>query len=200
MTNKHERLSSFGIDPIFTARWSPRAFTGETIGESELLGLFEAARWAPSSNNSQPWRYVYARRDSAAWPGFLDLLAERNRLWAQQAAALVVLVTKTTHRRQARDDPKPLRTHALDAGASWASLAFQAVHAGWRTRAIGGFDRDRAREVLGVPAGFEVQIAIAIGRQAEAATLPDDFREQERPNQRLPLERIVAEGRFSFTE
>lgn len=200
MTNTQERLAAYEIDPIFTTRWSPRAFTGETIGESELLRLFEAARWAPSSSNSQPWRYVYARKDSAAWPTFLGLLADRNQIWAKNAAALVVLITKTTHRRKAGDAPSPLRNHALDAGASWASLAFQAVHAGWRTRAIGGFDRERAREALGVPAGFEIQIAIAIGRQAEAATLPDDFRAQERPNQRLPLAHIVAEGRFRFAE
>jgi nitroreductase len=194
------RKSEFAIDPIFINRWSPRAFTGEAIDESALFTLFEAARWAPSANNSQPWRFIYALRDSAAWPVFFELLNDNNRRWAANASVLVVLVSKTTHVRSGDTEPSHLRNHSFDSGAAWANLALQALHSGWRTHAIGGFNRERAHEVLGVPEGYSVEVAIAIGRQAEHASLPPDLQEREHPNQRKPIGKFVAEGRFAFTD
>lgn len=194
------RQSEYDIAPQFTGRWSPRAFTGEPIDEATLFSLFEAARWAPSANNSQPWRFVYARNGSPSWPLLFGLLNENNQKWAARASALVVLVSKTTHVRQGETEPSHLRNHSFDSGAAWASLAFQALHAGLRTHAIGGFNRDRAREVLGVPEGYSVEVAIAIGRQAERSSLPPELLEREQPNQRKPLGKLIAEGRFEFAE
>lgn len=194
------RLSEFDIDPIFLDRWSPRAFTGEPIDERSLFTLFEAARWAPSANNSQPWRFIYARNGTEQWPAFLSLLSENNQRWAANASALVVLISKTTQVRRGATEATPLRSHSLDSGAAWASLAFQAVRLGWRTHAIGGFDRDRARAVLDVPQGYNVEVAIAIGRQAESVILPPELRERERPTQRKPLSQFVAHGRFAFED
>ena len=96
------RASDLSIDRLFIDRWSPRAMSGEPIAPSELLALFEAARWAPSSGNSQPWRFLYARRDTEHWPVFLDLLVERNREWCVNASALVVFVSRTAHEVSAR--------------------------------------------------------------------------------------------------
>jgi nitroreductase len=194
------RNAEFGIDPIFTNRWSPRAFTGEAIDERTLFTLFEAARWAPSANNSQPWRFIYCLKDSSKWPDFLGLLSNTNRRWAANASALVVLVSKTTHIRNGDAEPTPLRSHSFDSGAAWALLALQALHSGWRTHAMGGFNRDLAREVLSVPEGYNVEVAIAIGRQAQHGSLPPDLQERERPSQRKPLGKFVAEGRFAFVE
>lgn len=192
------RTPSFPIAPLFVNRWSPRAFSGEAIGEQELFKLFEAARWAPSANNAQPWRFIYALNGSPEWPGIHALLNENNQRWAAKAAALAVLVSKTTHLRRDAAGPTPLRSHSLDAGAAWVSLAFQAELSGWRAHAIGGFDREQARSVLGVPGDFHVEVAIAIGRQADPQSLPEDLRQREAPNQRLPLNEIVAQGRFAF--
>ena len=89
------------IDPLFVDRWSPRAMSGEPISQEELLRLFEAARWAPSSGNSQPWRMLYAHRDSEHWPRFFGLLAEGNKTWCVHAAVLVVFVSQT--RREGSD-------------------------------------------------------------------------------------------------
>jgi nitroreductase len=194
------RNAEFAIDPIFTNRWSPRAFTGEAIDERILFTLFEAARWAPSANNSQPWRFIYCLKDSPKWPAFLGLLSNTNRRWAANASVLVVLVSKTTHIRNGDTEPTPLRSHSFDSGAAWALLALQAQHSGWRTHAMGGFNRDLAREVLSVPEGYDVEVAIAIGRQAEHGSLPPDLQERERPSQRKPLGKFVAEGRFAFVE
>lgn len=194
------RNTEYAIDPIFTDRWSPRAFTGEAIDETTLFTLFEAARWAPSANNSQPWRFIYTLKDSANWPIFFGLLNENNQRWAVNASALVVLVSKTTHVRNGDTEPSPLRNHSFDSGAAWANLALQALHSGWRTHAIGGFNRDKARDALSVPQGYSVEVAIAIGRQAEHTSLPPDLQDREQPNQRKPVGKFVAEGRFAFSE
>jgi nitroreductase len=194
------RNAHFAIDPIFIDRWSPRAFTGEAIDERTLFTLFEAARWAPSANNSQPWRFIYALKDSASWPGFFSLLNENNQRWAVNASVLVVLASKTTHVRNGDTEPSPLRNHSFDSGAAWANLALQALRSGWHTHAIGGFNRDKAREVLRIPQGYSVEVAIAIGRQAEHTSLPPDLQEREQPNQRKPIGKFISEGRFTFVE
>ncbi|MCY1494368.1 Nitroreductase family protein [compost metagenome] len=194
------RQAAYAIHPQFLERWSPRAFTGEAISDDELFALFEAARWAPSANNAQPWRFIYARKDAPSWPALFGLINEGNQRWAANASALVVLVSRTSHRRPGASEVTPLRSHSLDSGAAWASLALQALHSGWSSHAIGGFDRERARVELGVPDGYQVEVAIAIGRRAAPESLADDLRERELPNQRHPLSRLVAEGRFTFDE
>jgi nitroreductase len=194
------RQTDHAIHPLFINRWSPRAFTGESIDQPTLDSLFEAARWAPSANNSQPWRFIYARNGSAHWPELLELLNEKNRAWASNASVLIVLVSKTTHLRAGSDAATALRNHSLDAGAAWAHLALQAEHAGWHSHAIGGFDREQARTVLGVPDGYQVEIAIAIGKLASRDSLSAELQAREQPNQRNPLHSLIAEGRFSFQE
>jgi nitroreductase len=194
------RLPEHNIDPIFVNRWSPRAFTGEVIDEATLFTFFEAARWAPSANNSQPWRFIYARNGTPDWPLLFGLLRENNQKWAAKASALIVLISKTLHVRKGAPEATPLRSHSLDAGAAWASLAFQALRSGWHTHAMGGFDRDKARTVLGIPSEYHVEVAIAIGRQADRLTLPPDLQEREQPNQRNPVKEFVAEGRFVFAD
>ncbi len=188
------RISDHPVDPLFTGRWSPRAFTGEAIPDSVLFAAFEAARWAPSSGNSQPARFLYAKAGSPQWPVFLALLAPGNQAWAKNASALIIVVSKRTAERDGA--PVPLRTHSFDAGSAWASLAFQAHLLGWHTHGIGGFDRGEARSALNVPENFEVEAAIVIGKLGERASLPEDLQAREAPNGRLPLRDIIFEGGF----
>ncbi|HSB96549.1 MAG TPA: nitroreductase family protein, partial [Spongiibacteraceae bacterium] len=96
MTSASPRTTEHAIASQFIERWSPRSFTSEALPESTLLTFFEAARWAPSASNHQPWRFIYSLRDSDSWETFIDLLAENNRAWAHRAAALVVIVSKST--------------------------------------------------------------------------------------------------------
>ncbi|BCM24323.1 nitroreductase family protein [Methyloradius palustris] len=200
MSDSNQRITEYDINPIFIQRWSPRAFTGEAIDESLLFSLFEAARWAPSANNSQPWRFIYAKRDSAHWHALLGLTNENNQRWAAKAGAIVALISKTSHIRNGETEPSPLRNHSLDAGAAWTSLALQALYAGLATHAIGSFDREKAREVLSIPEGFHIEILIAIGKQAERDSLPADLQAREQPTPRQSLSQFVAEGSFSFRE
>jgi nitroreductase len=196
MTQANARTADHPIDPLFLERWSPRAFTDAPISERDLLTLLEAARWAPSSFNSQPWRFLYARRHTQHWPQFLGLLSEYNQSWARTAAALVILVSKTTLLPRGTDKEVASYTHSLDAGAAWANLALQATRSGWAAHGMAGFDVARTAVELGVPADYRVEAAIAIGQPGDKSMLPEPLRAREQPSDRLPLSQLAWEGRF----
>jgi nitroreductase len=182
------------VDELFLDRWSPRAMSGEPVTEEELLTLFEAARWAPSSFNNQPWRILYARRDTEHWPVFLGLLVEGNRSWAKDGAALLLFVSKETFDHNS----KPYPTHSFDTGAAWENLALQATLSGLVTHGMQGFDYERARTELNIPEGFRVEAMAVVGRPGDPLTLPEKLREKETPSDRKPLSEITCEGPFSF--
>ena len=165
--------------------------TGQPIEQDVLMGLFEAAHWAPSSGNNQPWRFIYARRDTPEWQAFFDLLAPGNQRWCINAAVLLVIVSRTT-----RDDGKPARTHAYDTGAAWGMLALEGSLRGLVVHGMAGFDYDRAATALGIPDGFVVQAMAAIGILADKSVLPPDQQEREKPSGRKDLNKLIAEGSF----
>jgi nitroreductase len=196
MTTFDGRTSAHDIEPLILQRWSPRAFTGEPIADADLARIFEAARWAPSSYNSQPWRFIYAKRDTPEWPLFLSLLVERNQGWAKNAAVLIIAASKTTMRPPGRDTDVPSHSHSFDAGAAWANLALQATAIGYHAHAMVGFDIPRAAAELHIPAGYRVEAAIAIGKQGDRATLPEPLQAMESPNARNPIEAFAFAGSF----
>jgi nitroreductase len=192
------REPAYPVDPQFTRRWSPRAFTGEAIPPAELLGCIEAARWAPSAFNAQPWRFVHARRDTPEWSPIFGALAEANQAWVVNASALVVVLSITQRVVPGKPAPQPIGTHAFDAGAAWASFAFQALRSGWHTHAMAGFDRERLRAAIGAPADCAIHAVVAIGRIADPSTLPENLRAREMPSGRHGLDAIASEGRWDF--
>lgn len=179
------------VHEIFISRWSPRAMSGGEIDEATLKTLFEAARWAPSSNNNQPWRFIYARRNTPYWKALFDLMNEGNQVWAKNAAVLVVVVSKTTF-----DSGKPARTHSFDTGAAWVSLALQGSLKNLVIHGMQGFDYDRAKEVLRVPDDYSVEAMIAIGLPGKKENLPVYQQEREYPSSRKGLTEIIMEGTF----
>jgi nitroreductase len=181
------------VDPLFVNRWSPRAMSGEVIPEADLMTLFEAAKWAPSSSNGQPWRILYARRGTPAWDTFFNLLLDFNKMWCANAGALVVWVSKKT-----LDNGQPGRTHSFDTGSAWMSLALQAFLKGYVAHGMAGLDYERARTELGVPDEFQVEAMCAIGVPGDPAVLHERMRKSENPNDRRPLEKTIAEGKFRF--
>jgi nitroreductase len=189
------RKTPVDVDRLFLDRWSPRAMSGEPIDESALTVLFEAARWAPSSGNAQPWRILYARRDTPAWPTFVGLLVPSNQVWAQHAAALLVFISRHIFERNGR----PSVTHAFDTGAAWENLALQGTLRGFVVHGMEGFDYERARNELGIPQEFQVQAMIAIGKPGAKENLPEHLQKRETPNDRRPLAQTVREGKFSFS-
>lgn len=190
------RVPTYPIAEQFIERWSPRAFTGESIAESTLLGFIEAARWAPSAYNSQPWRFLYALRDGADWPRYLELLNEFNRGWAQHASALLVIASKTTFASPGKTEEQPAPTHDFDTGAAWGFFALQAHLAGWRTHAMAGFDHERTREALKIPADHAIHAMVAVGRLGDKASLPESLQARETPSPRQELQAIALAGDF----
>lgn len=188
------RQADYPVHPLFTQRWSPRSFTAEPVPDAVLQSAFEAARWAPSALNAQPWRFVVARPGDAAWDSFVGFLNARNAQWASRASALIVILSarQYDYRGTIADNV----AHSFDAGAAWANFAHQALLLGWHTHGIGGFDRQAAREVLGVPEDFALEAVVALGRKAGLDTLPAEFHANETPNTRRPLEDSVFSGRF----
>ena len=184
------RTPDRSIDPLFVDRWSPRAMSGEPITHEELFTLFEAARWAPSSGNSQPWRMLYAHRDTEHWPRFFGLLAEGDKTWCVNAAVLVVFVSQTL--REGSD--RVLPTHSYDTGSAWMSLAYQAWISGYVAHGMAGFDYDRARSELGVPGNFHVNAMCAIGRPGPIEKLSEALQARETPSPRKKVEEWAWEG------
>jgi nitroreductase len=177
---------------MILCRWSPRAMTGEPLDDDELMALFEAARWAPSSYNNQSWRFIYAKRDTPAWDKLFGLLVEFNQSWCKNAAALVVIISKATF----DFNGKPAITHSFDTGAAWMSLALEGSRRGLVVHGMEGFDYAKAKTVLGIPDGYQVEAMCAIGKRAPKEALPADMQAREQPSDRKPLKDIVWEGMF----
>jgi nitroreductase len=196
MSQTNPRVADHPIDPQFLNRWSPRAYTGADISEETVLSFLEAARWAPSSYNSQPWRFVYARRGTPQWDSLLGLLNDFNRSWADKASVLIIVLSKTTFTPPGAAAPGPAPTHSFDAGSAWAYLALQASLSGWHAHGMAGFDKEKTRTELGVPADFAVEAAIAIGKIGDKSILPEGLQARELPSPREPLSKLAFEGKF----
>lgn len=189
-----KRTPDHPVDRIFLDRWSPRAMSGEPIPREELMILFEAARWAPSSYNNQPWRILYALRDTEQWKLFFDLLVEGNQIWAKNAGVLLVFISKTTFDR----NEKPSITHTYDTGAAWENLALQGNLKGYVVHGMQGFDYQRARTALNIPEVFQVEAMAAVGLPASPEVLPEKLQQVETPSDRRKLEQTICEGPFCF--
>jgi nitroreductase len=186
------RQSKYKINPLTLHRCSPRSMTGEELDNDTIMSLFEAARWAPSSYNNQPWRFIYAKRNTPHWDKLFNLLAEPNKVWTKNAAVLIVVIA----RKNFEHNEKYSITHQFDAGAAWENLALEASSRGLVVHGMQGFDYERARADLEIHDNFDVLAMIAIGRRGPKENLPPQLQERENPNDRKPLAEIVMEGQF----
>lgn len=189
---QHSRKADHPIHSLILNRWSPRAMTGEELKQEEILSLFEAARWAPSSYNNQPWRFLYAKKNTAHWPKFFDLLVDGNKQWCTNAALLGVIVSLKNFER----NQKPSVTHSLDAGAAWENLALEGTSRGLVVHGMEGFDYGKARTALAVPENYEVLAMFAVGKKAPKTTLSPDLQKREAPAPRKKVEEFAFEGGF----
>lgn len=194
MTTYLNRQSTYPIQQLILSRVSSRAFSDERLTEDELMSLFEAARWAPSSYNGQPWRFIYARRGEKEWDTFFNLLADGNKAWVKDADTLVLVIS----RKNFEHSDKPAATASFDTGSAWMSLALEAHARKIVTHGMQGFDYDAARKVLQIPETYKVEAMIAIGKPGDKEKLPPDIRAREVPTLRKPLKEIVSKGQFIF--
>jgi nitroreductase len=184
------------VDSMFTDRWSPRAFLSDPLPEQQIKSLFEAARWAPSCFNEQPWLFIYAT-DPEKRDQLVSALVPKNQRWAAKCPLLMFALARKNFGQGEREN----RHAPFDTGAAWFSLALQARRLGLYAHAMAGFNQDKAYEVLGVSKDeYHVMAAIAVGRKSESIDeLPEDLRAMESPNTRkAPSE--VATDQFPLNE
>jgi len=191
---KNPAPAQFPIDPLLANRWSPRAFADRPVEPAKLRQLFEAARWAASCYNDQPWNYIVAtREDPAGFGKMLACLMEGNQAWAKSAPVLAISVARTKFKH----DGSVNRHAQHDVGAASACLALEAESLGLAVHQMGGFDANRARDTYHIPADHDPMAAIAIGYPGDPAALPDKLRERElAPRSRRPISDFVYSGNW----
>jgi nitroreductase len=180
------------IHKLITDRWSPVAFDDRAVEQVKIHLLFEAAKWAPSSRNSQPWRFVYATKEMPEYPVFLDLMSEYNQIWASTAPLLVMPLAQVISTYKNR----PERLAYYEAGMAVGNLQIQAVAMGLFVHQLGGYDFERAREVLSIPARFDLMTILAIGYKGDISKLPEKYAErEERERTRKEIGEFVVHGK-----
>jgi nitroreductase len=184
-----DRIAQANVDPLFIERWSPRAFKPTPIDPATVDALFEAARWAPSCFNDQPWLFVYASEPESL-ARFRPLLNDWNQQWAATAPVLGFIFARKTFRKNG----KPNRWGSFDAGAAWMSLALQARLRGLYTHAMAGVHFDQVNATLGVSEEYEPICAFVVGEKGDPADLPADIAKSEAPNARLDISQTVRKG------
>ncbi len=186
------RKADYPISSFILNRWSPRAMSGEPISKEELFTLFEAARWAPSSYNNQPWIFIYGMQGTDAWKTLHALQVPFNQEWTKKSSALVLIVSKNNFYQ----NDKPAITHSFDTGAAWMALALEGHEKGLVVHGMQGFDYEAAKSKLHIPKDYTVEAMAAIGRPAPKETLSPELQAKEVPSTRRPLADFVMEGSF----
>jgi nitroreductase len=189
--------SDFPVHQLISDRWSPRAFSDKPVSPDVLRSLFEAARWAPSSNNEQPWAYIVATRDDKEnFAKMLSVLVEFNANWAKSAPVLALAIAKLNFAK----NNAPNRNALYDTGAATALLSVEATARGLAVHQMAGFDPDKARQVFAIPAGCEAIAALAIGYPGDPDSLPQPLKDRElAPRTRKPLSEFVMAGHWGHT-
>lgn len=166
----------YPISDVIKQRRSGRAYADKAVEQHVINALFEAARWAPSSMNEQPWRYIYATRENKAlWNKIFDTLMDGNKIWAKHAPLLVLSLAKKNFDRNG----KPNNSARYDLGAANALLSIQATELGLNVHQMGGFDGNQVRQNLNIGEDFELGVIMAIGYPGDAEQLPDTLRARE---------------------
>jgi len=189
--------SDFPVHELIRERWSSRAFADKPVPQDVLRSIFEAARWAPSSNNEQPWAYIVATKDDREnFEKMLSVLVEFNVQWARSAPVLALAVARLTFAK----NNAPNRNAQYDTGAATALLSVEATARGLAVHQMAGFDPEKARRVFGIPAGWEPIAALAIGYPGDPASLPPPLKDREMaPRTRNPIAEFVMAGQWGHT-
>jgi nitroreductase len=180
--------------PRFSIVGRRARFRRNPIDEETVLRVFEAARWAASSFNEQPWRFLIARSEEDR-AKFLSFLTPSNQAWAKDAPVLFVIISKKTFSHNG----KPNGTHQFDAGTSSGYITFQAAQLGLIAHGMAGFDKDQARATLGIPTDFEIMAVFALGKHGDKSVLPPEVQDREVPSGRRPVHESIMESHFVDT-
>lgn len=186
------RVADYPINNLILNRWSPRAMSAEKVTHEELMSLFEAARWAPSSYNNQPWAFVYVTQTDTAFSDWLDTLVPFNKEWAQHASALIAVLSKNNF----HFNNKPSRTHAFDTGAAWQNIALQGNTMNLVIHGMEGFSYEKIAHIIQMPDGYTLHMLFAVGKSGKKELLSPEMQKQEAPNDRKKIETFVFTNSF----
>lgn len=184
------------VHDLIVNRWSPRSFDQSVLPQKDLDVILEAAGWAPSAFNGQPWTFLYAHRGDENWDRFLSLLVDSNQVWAKNASVLVFVVSDRLARKSSGETSNN-HSHSFDAGAAWALAAIQATAMGYHAHGMGGVHFAKAQEELNVPEDRRLEAAFVIGKQAPKENLPEGLQAREVQSGRKPLSEITRAGSFA---
>jgi nitroreductase len=190
------RTANPKIEKLIVDRWSPRAFVAAEIPQEDLEVIFEAAGWAPSAYNVQPWTFLYAKKGDANWDLLLSQLIDFNQGWAKEASALVYVVS-AKNSTGPDGQTTPNHSHSFDAGAAWALAAIQAQAMGYHTHGMTGIKFGEAEKALGIPDDHRLEAAFVIGKIGPKESLPDFLQEREVVTDRKPVSEIAKAGKFA---
>ncbi len=189
---KKPAVTQLEIHPIIKNRWSPRAFRKKKVEPAKLKRIFEAARWAPSSFNEQPWRFILGIKGDSSWDKLFECMVKFNQDWAGRAPLLLLALGKKTTSKGA-----PNKVYQYDVGQSMAYITFQAEAEGLVVHQMGGFSREKAGELFSVPEDYVPLTMMAIGYQDNPESLDRDFQEKEKaPRSRNPVGELLFSDTF----
>ncbi len=186
------RKPEFDLHEVFLQRWSPRALSSEPIAHDILMSLFEAAKWAPSSFNNQPWRFVYTYHGSEKFHVLLSVMNPYNHTWAQNASVLILVLSHRFFEKTGEISP----SHSFDVGAACQNMALQATFYGLVIHIIEGFDKTLARQQMNIPDDYAIEVLIAVGKPISPLALPEHIQKRECHSLRKPLEELVFKDTF----
>lgn len=186
------RVADYPVHALFVNRWSSRAMSGEEVSDQELNTLFEAARWAPSSFNEQPWHFLYVKRNDPYWQDFMDVLVPFNQQWVKNAGAIVLVLSKQYFTKNGQAN----QTHSFDTGAAWMQMALQGHDMQLVVHGMSGFDYQKAREELRIPECYTIEAMVAVGKKGTPDMLPEDLRSKEILSDRKKIEEFITHGPF----
>lgn len=186
------RKADHPIEKVFLERQSRYAFERKLspdLMKQKLMSLFEAARWAPSEYNSQPWRFIYGVHATPAWTPLFNLIKPGNQRWAEHAGALIIVLSRKT----SDYNKKPLETHSLDTGMAVAHILLQATHLGLSAHPIGGFDKEKARKEFKIPQEYQIEMMLIVGEPSSKKDHPLAERDAK-VSMRKPVSELAKEG------
>jgi len=185
----------YEVHPIIASRWSPRAYDTRPVEPVKLQRIFEAARWAASSSNLQPWYFLVGMKGDEAYEKIFETLVEFNQLWAVNAPLLVLAISKTTNQRG-----EPNKSYAYDLGQAVATLSLQAIAEGIYTHQMGGFDEAKAASLFGIPEDYKALVVFALGYMGDHGELHHKLQKLElSPRIRRSTREFVFTGSFGHT-
>ena len=180
------RVFEYDILPQIKERWSPRAFSDEKISKDDLYAILEAASYAPSCFNEQPWRFILADEEKSLVK-MRSILYASNLQWAQKAPVLLLIMAKKTFSLNNENN----FWHMFDTGTAWGFLSLEAQKRGIMTHAMGGFSMSKARKLFKIPEDYEIVTVVAIGRYGDKEQLSDELKERESPETRKNISELL---------